>query len=662
MRKFILISIVMLLGICSHAQTWNIGTPNAADVKAVLSNDTLYIRGTGQMRDYYTNSALWDGNNSITTIVVEEGVSSIGEVAFMGMEALTSVTLPASMRSIGYAAFLNCDVLSSINLNEGLEHISGIAFSGTAISSLFVPKTLTNLDTQPYFSFNIMPKLTEIIVDTDNPDYCSVDGVLYSKDRSTLYIYPEAKSDGRFVVPGFVKKIEQYAFGLAFSNASLKSIVIGKNVPSISFLFILNSSLETTELNVDTIGSTAFGGCENLKTVILDENVKHLDDYAISLCLKLTSVTIKNPTPPTVSSNAFEDTPIDTCTLYVPCGSLNAYQSAPVWQDFGTIKELPCEAGVSNVKASFACPGQVTVTYDLGAVNPTDVTLYYSPDGGKTWLTAQTVSGDLTAQTTGAGKTIVWDSRTDHVRWGNFKLKVEVPQPKPACGTVNSSLPVGKLTFLCYNLGADPNLSIEKQMQYPTTSKADATVYGDLYQWGRNTDGHEKRNSTIITSYPNNLSATDVPGHGNFIVANTTESDWRKTPNDNIWDNPKTVNDPCPQGYRIPTREEWESIKTVNTWTWSDEGTPGMKISPDSGTNYTLFLPATGYRDGSTNGALGGIVGLQGTYWSSTSIVITNPITEHHYAYIFDFSSSGFQTSNGSTRAAGRTCRCVKEY
>jgi uncharacterized protein (TIGR02145 family) len=305
---------------------------------------------------------------------------------------------------------------------------------------------------------------------------------------------------------------------------------------------------------------------------------------------------------------------------------------------------------VSNVRATFTdC--HIEVKYDLTTSKPVDLTLKYSGDDGKTWISCGTVTGNITNQGAGNNKLIIWDNEADNIRWGLFEFRVEAPQPIVNGCTVNSSLPVGKLTFMCYNLGADESMSIEKQMTYQAKSDTDPTVYGDLYQWGRRTDGHEKRNSNVITT----LSTSDVPGHGNFIKNSSTNGDWRTPQNNNLWGAPKTPNDPCPQGWRVPTRAEWESIygsTSGNTWVWNSTGTPGYKISPDGGTTFTLFLPAAGrHYNFSDNIAY---TGEGGDYWSSTVIG-----TGSYHLY---FQSSTFGVvSSVVERANGYSCRCVAE-
>jgi uncharacterized protein (TIGR02145 family) len=89
------------------------------------------------------------------------------------------------------------------------------------------------------------------------------------------------------------------------------------------------------------------------------------------------------------------------------------------------------------------------------------------------------------------------------------------------------------------------------------TSSTDTQAYGDLYQWGRGADGHEKRNSPTTST----LSSTDQPSHGSFILA----SDWRSPQNNNLWLGVNGVNNPCPTGYRIPTEAEWNAERACSS-------------------------------------------------------------------------------------------------
>ena len=307
------------------------------------------------------------------------------------------------------------------------------------------------------------------------------------------------------------------------------------------------------------------------------------------------------------------------------------------------------DAQVSNTQADFSCPGQVTVTYDLITSEPVDATLYYSPDKC-IWLIPEHVSGDLLNQTTGTGKTIVWDNYADNARYGKFYFKVEIPQPDCEGVMING---------VCW---ATSNLDVNGVFC------ANPEDYGALYQWGRLTDGHESRTSGITTT----LSTTDNPGHSNFIVTPgaVSPSDWRTPPNDNLWNsgtetNPiKTVNDPCPVGWRVPTRTELETLgvplsnQTLVTKEWKTDypisGVNGYLLT-DKATGNTLFFPAAGYRDYPNGGLFAD--GTYGYYWSSTSMTSNQT---NSTAAVLRSQSGSFNTNNNS-RAYGLPVRCVAE-
>ncbi len=167
------------------------------------------------------------------------------------------------------------------------------------------------------------------------------------------------------------------------------------------------------------------------------------------------------------------------------------------------------------------------------------------------------------------------------------------------------------------------------------TSSTDADSYGDLYQWGRATDGHEKRNSSTTTT----LSSSDTPGHGDFIVAPNSPYDWRIPQNDNLWQGTGGTNNPCPAGYRVPTDAEWDAERL----SWSSNNAAGAFASP-------LKLPSAGvrlYTDGSIL-----LVGSEGYYWSSTDYG-----TSTRYLLL---KSSGTAVGSAARAGAG-SVRCLKD-
>jgi uncharacterized protein (TIGR02145 family) len=166
------------------------------------------------------------------------------------------------------------------------------------------------------------------------------------------------------------------------------------------------------------------------------------------------------------------------------------------------------------------------------------------------------------------------------------------------------------------------------------TSSTDANSYGDLYQWGRRSDGHQCRTSATTTS----LSSSNQPSNGNFILATTWPYDWRSTQNANLWQGVNGMNNPCPSGYRLPTETEFNA----EYLSWASNNSLGAFTSP-------LKLPKVGYRynfDGSID-----ITGTYGLYWSSQTSGTTSR------SFYFDNSNVTVTSDN---RANGFAVRCIK--
>ncbi|GHV24260.1 hypothetical protein FACS1894176_00150 [Bacteroidia bacterium] len=374
-------------------------------------------------------------------------------------------------------------------------------------------------------------------------------------------------------------------------------------------------------------------------------------------------------------------------------------------------------------------------------------------------------AGTVVYNTGGAGALAagiyIWDGNN----WLAAGGTITPPPPSAQLAYRNSDAGAitGFKSFLTYNLGADPSKSIKEQLAFdsPATSNlthyADAsaavpfsTVYGSLYQWGRTSDGHQ---NTWSQNYPNTDSGGDGIGvsevsldattgqvkdtatvYGKFIKQNpTTKNDWiiENTLSSNYtanfhmfagrWDggnnsayiipaspaSPAKVagNDPCPAGFKVPSRDDWQTIANgvgggnlswnskvalgVNRWvlvvkndnlTTAIHGasldgvqakTGGVLIYPpksglsgapsadaDYETDPVLFLPAAGFRNGSSG--LLNTGGSSGRYWSSTAYSHASDAT-YSYAYLLDFGSGNVTPATFSVRATGYSVRCVAE-
>jgi uncharacterized protein (TIGR02145 family) len=202
---------------------------------------------------------------------------------------------------------------------------------------------------------------------------------------------------------------------------------------------------------------------------------------------------------------------------------------------------------------------------------------------------------------------------------------------------VDVTNPTTGKTWMDRNLGASQ----------VATSSTDAAAYGDLYQWGRRADGHQCRNSATITT----RSSIDQPAHGNFIIiSNRNEQedlDWRTTTNNNLWQGVNGINNPCPQGYRIPTRNELNS----EMLSWNNQNTQAAYQS-------VLKLTTAGRRDSETGqvelNPWGGPI--YGGYWS-TDDYIPHVYNAMRAAFIVD--GNGVWMDSGY-KSEGISVRCIK--
>ncbi len=159
------------------------------------------------------------------------------------------------------------------------------------------------------------------------------------------------------------------------------------------------------------------------------------------------------------------------------------------------------------------------------------------------------------------------------------------------------------------------------------TSTTDTASFGDLYQWGRSTDGHEKRTSANIST----VSTTDTPGHGFFINANSFN--WQSPVNSGLWQGVDSKNNPCPNGFRLPTIEEFEAEVVL----WSSQNAAGALASP-------LKLPIAGRRH--TDGNIYS-VGSNGMYRTNSTFILNITSTSAARA--------------GDERIDGFCVRCIKD-
>lgn len=231
---------------------------------------------------------------NLTDVKIGNGIKIIDTAVFASCERPRNVTLPDSIETIEDMAFIHCENLESITLPENLKSIGKYVFVDCGLKEIIIPDSTVYIDynvfhacldlatvtigrslkkifkdgTSTEDNFNLCQVLESINVSEQNENYCSRDGVLYSKDMKTLIRYPECKPDAEFTIPDGVETIDAYAF---YDTYPLAHITIPDSVTNIrtsAFRKCVNLKTINIPDSVICIGNDAFTDCENLETAI----------------------------------------------------------------------------------------------------------------------------------------------------------------------------------------------------------------------------------------------------------------------------------------------------------------------------------------------------------------------------------------------------------
>ena len=268
------------------------------------SQGNLVITGNGEM-DWPSNEhAPWNEYKStITSVVVEEGITSIESTSFSHSYNLEKVILNEGLRNIGWNAFYACNKITEITIPDSVEIIDDDAFRQTGISEIYIGSNVRSIGE---CCFYWCQNLDNITVSTGNSNYRSIDGILYDKDITELIVCPSNKT-GEVTIPNTVTSLGIGAFygcnkitkltmpiDLEVENNTFEGCT---NVTDFTFTpgttGISTDYTTQTYLSGSRIGWTPWYNSEasNIR-VTINNGVKSIGDYMFYHCRNLTSISL----------------------------------------------------------------------------------------------------------------------------------------------------------------------------------------------------------------------------------------------------------------------------------------------------------------------------------------------------------------------------------
>ena len=283
-------------------------------------------------------------------------VTGIGGGAFENKTGITSVSTGTNLTSIGDAAFRWCYGLTNVTLGTNITSVGEYAFYGcSSLASVTVPGSLTSIGSLAFACISSSAtSLTAINVDTNNPAYCSVAGVLFNKSTNTLIQCPAGRA-GSYAIPGSVTSI---GYGAFYYCAYLTDVAIPASVTSIGASAFVNCSLTniTIGTNVTSIGYCGFFDCYRLLSVKLPASVTSLAEFAFGPCARLTAIDVDTNNPAYCSVEGVLFNKSKTTLVQFPAGLAGSYTIPSGVTNIGDGAFYVC-ASLTNVTAPASVTG-----------------------------------------------------------------------------------------------------------------------------------------------------------------------------------------------------------------------------------------------------------------------------------------------------------------
>ena len=264
-------------------------------------------------------------------------VISIGGNSFYGRDVV-HVELPETLKRIRYCAFCSCDDLKEFYIPSGVELIEE--------NSLF------------YWCDSV----ENVYVSENNPYFCSVDGVLYSKDKTTYMYYPVGRTAETVLIPEGVTRVEAFAFNgcesvkevilpqtlisigdRAFDSSGLTNVTIPESVQKIDYDAFGYTPFWQNQFGVIYADSWVLGCDKNITEAVINDGIKHISDYAFRGCNKLKTLTLPDSLVSIGKGAFYECWDLETIVVPTSVSSIDESGLCAVGLEKAVIKNPVCE-------------------------------------------------------------------------------------------------------------------------------------------------------------------------------------------------------------------------------------------------------------------------------------------------------------------------------
>ena len=305
------------------------GSPwGARTMNGIVEGDYVYLDEARNIVTAYIGAG--------GTVTIPSTVTTINQDAFKGCERMTSLTIPSNVTSLGNSCFSECTGLTSAHVDGSIVYMGSFVFDGD--SSLTSITFGDNVQTIGRYCASYCQNLTDLTIGNgvrkiEEGAFCectalhpvtipsSVDTIEYLAFYNVNYITYHGNATGS---PwGALHYNAEFAFEDDAQTVLTAYLGIGGDVTIPSY---------TT-----TIADGAFQNCISVTSVIIPESVTSIGNHAFAGCTGLETIHLQADVPPTVGNNTFSNIN-SNCVVYVPCGSIEAYQISPDWSVFDNFR------------------------------------------------------------------------------------------------------------------------------------------------------------------------------------------------------------------------------------------------------------------------------------------------------------------------------------